>query len=419
LALLEGATGPAGAILDRAEAAIPRTSASATVAGIAIARGRLCLANGDVERAVSFCRRAQQLAEGGGLAYERVEALYWLGTALLARGQAQPALDALTEALALSDGATPPVALALCAAEDGRLLEYGLAAGIDRERLRDIEAFIREHRSGDRHVAPAPGGKRDGPVRPPIAAWLFGPLRIHRGDTFLPPEAWSRDRARELFALLALHPAGLSQEEICGLMWPALPVERAATGLHSAVYAVRRTLGGKASVQYVSGRYRLSDELDLWVDSRAFDVAVRRARAAVGQAAIEALERAVALYRGRLLEDVGWGWTADLRETFQGNFVDAALRLAHQLARTDRARADALAEQVLMLEPGCAAALDILRPEAPGRVRDALRVGAPGAVAMARPELMVVGPARKAVLAGADARASTGRRSRRGVPVHA
>ena len=105
----------------------------------------------------------------------------------------------------------------------------------------------------------------------------------------------------------------------------------------------------------------------MWVDARAFDASLRRARGAIGQAAAEALSEAIELYTGPLLEDTGWGWVEPFRHTYSALANEAALRLSELLVSTDPSRSSALAEQVLAVDPDNIAAFERLVRNAESR----------------------------------------------------
>src|SRR5207248_3290002 len=60
---------------------------------------------------------------------------------------------------------------------------------------------------------------------------------------------------------------------------------------------------------------------------------------------------ALALYQGPLLADIDNDWVDTFRMSYEERHVAATLRLAELTAATDSRRSDALAEQVLTVEP--------------------------------------------------------------------
>jgi DNA-binding SARP family transcriptional activator len=190
---------------------------------------------------------------------------------------------------------------------------------------------------------------------PRVEARLFGAFTLHREGQLVDAGGRKADRAREVFAVLVLHPNGLPDREIAELLWPDMAPQRAIHNLHMAVYLLRRLMGGKPAVRYATGTYQLAPQLELWTDVRDFDSLLAQARRVAVDRAPALLARAVELYRGPLLADAGWGWVEPIRMTYQSRFVAAALWLADLLApreaAKDASQSDALAEQVLAYEP--------------------------------------------------------------------
>jgi DNA-binding SARP family transcriptional activator len=123
---------------------------------------------------------------------------------------------------------------------------------------------------------------------------------------------------------------------------------------------LRRWLGSNASLRFGAGTYQLNPQLQLVADVRTFDASLARAHSANDESSVQALGRAVDVYRGPLLADVAWQWVDPLREAYRARYVAAALRLADLVRNTDLARSDGLAERVIELEPENEAAYERL-----------------------------------------------------------
>ena len=127
--------------------------------------------------------------------------------------------------------------------------------------------------------------------------------------------------------------------------------QRALHNLQMAAYSLRDDLGSKAAVRYGARSYQLNPQLELVADVRAFEASLARARGATGDTLIQALSKALELYRGPLLAEAAWQWLEPVRAAHQSRYVQAALRLAEVLAPLDAARSDGLAEAVLAVAP--------------------------------------------------------------------
>src|SRR5262249_23579245 len=86
-------------------------------------------------------------------------------------------------------------------------------------------------------------------------------------------------------------------------------------------------------------------------DVREFDNALSRARGATGEPLMQALSKALDLYRGPLLADAAWDWLEPVRLEYRSRYVTAALRMAAVLSPLGVARSDPLGEEVIPVAP--------------------------------------------------------------------
>lgn len=350
LAILQEDLLKARELLARAQAESQRLGADASVANAERALGRLHLADGAGERAVSHLEAAVRRGSEVWSPDEQAEALYWLGTAYLKLKRPQPALRCLEQALELIEQTDRPVLLAGPAAENQELLEHGKKVGLRPELLGEVERLSATRR-------PWTGVKQTAPLRvvhatdlPRLDVQLFGSFMFHR-DGELVESGGKKDPPRELLALLVLNPKGLPDETIAEHMRPEMTPERALHNLQQAAYALRHALKCTAAVRFNAKSYQLNPQMVVEADVREFDRALIRARGATGDQLIQALTRAVELYTGPLLPGVAWHWVEPVRAEYQSKFVTAALQLADLVARTDPARSDVLAERVIAVAP--------------------------------------------------------------------
>jgi ATP/maltotriose-dependent transcriptional regulator MalT/DNA-binding SARP family transcriptional activator len=347
--LLQADTQLARDLLARAQAEGQQLGTNVELPAVERALGRLHLVEGASQLALRHFEAALRVARDEWEPDERAVTLYWLGTAHLAVGDAHQAEGALREALTVARDSVGLPILAGPAAEDGRLLRYGQAAGVHPSALGQLDRLAATRR---------PWTGLSGPTLevvsrqelPRLEVRLFGALAVCR-DGQVVQELATRDRARELFALLLLHPDGLPAREITEQLWPDLAPQRAQHNLRMTAYVLRGFLGGKAAVQHARLAYRVAPRLEVWTDTHAFDAALLRSRQTTGAAAQAALEEALGLYRGPLLADSGWEWVAPARAIYQARATAAALRLAGLLAGVDGRRSDALAEWALAVDP--------------------------------------------------------------------
>jgi LuxR family maltose regulon positive regulatory protein len=348
-ALLQGQPGAARQLLARAQSEGQLAGSSAMLAVVDRALGRLNLHDGAASSAISYLESA--LRRGGDIwsPDERAETHYWMGTAYLMLKRVQPANACLERAVALAVDADLPAMLARPVAEDPRLLDASLNQGLHTVFLGKVSRLAATRRPWS---GAAPGDEPRVIVRndlPRLEVQLFGSFRMHcEGELIGKPSR--KDRARELAALLILHPDGLPDAEIGELMFPEKERESAQHNLQMSVYKLRSDLG-KAAIQLSARTYQLNPQLPLDADVREFDAALARARGAVGEARLQHLTHAIELYRGPLAADAGWQWLEPIRLEYRHRFVEASLQLAEALAPVDSRRSDQVAEALLLEAP--------------------------------------------------------------------
>ncbi len=127
-----------------------------------------------------------------------------------------------------------------------------------------------------------------------VAVSLLGSFEV-RVDGALQSVAAVKDRA--LLAVLCLRPGiAHSREELAGLLWGDHGDAQARDSLKHATARLRATLGGSGLGLLVVDRQSIQAELaDLWVDAVEFE-------RLLADGSLDAVEAAVALYRGDLLE---------------------------------------------------------------------------------------------------------------------
>lgn len=190
----------------------------------------------------------------------------------------------------------------------------------------------------------------------PITVRLFGPLRIDVLDVEI--RAGLRRKARELLALLLVHPAGLTPDELVEALWPdddpTLGMQRFRTVLGNLRSTLRERAGlpDDPIVEWSGTHYRVQAELidcDLW----RFEAALTDYTTADDPAAkLNALERATACYEGRFLQGADWTWTVVPRQDLHRRATDAVMALAKLRREADDAEGELAAyERAIALDP--------------------------------------------------------------------
>ena len=186
---------------------------------------------------------------------------------------------------------------------------------------------------------------------------LFGPLSIEEGERSLGPRDLGGSRPKQVLEiLLAARGHLVPTDRLAELVWGDARPQNAAGSLQTFVSVLRRHLAtdGERARELVvteAEAYRFATEL-VALDLDCFDQLLERsAREPTGRAR-EALEHALDLVRGEVLEDEPYtAWALDLRGSYQGRVLGARLDAADAaLAEFDFAAALAHSEAATTLD---------------------------------------------------------------------
>ena len=175
------------------------------------------------------------------------------------------------------------------------------------------------------------------------------------------------DSVRSLLAYLAIETdRDHARRNLAGLLWPELPDHAALSNLRYALSDLRRAVGdtpvspAKPILRVTRDTIRLDPDAGCRIDVRQFEQLCDEARAlGEGEAACAALEKAVALYRGPLLEGFSLrdsaafeDWLFWTREQYQRKALCALRRLVAMYEIAGRYEAaQAAARRQVQLEP--------------------------------------------------------------------
>ena len=170
-------------------------------------------------------------------------------------------------------------------------------------------------------------------VEAPIQVDLFGPPMIRLGDEDLSGSL--RRKSRELLIFFLLHPQGVGREQALEALWPETDPDQAAEKFWAQLGDIRRSLRHESNptAKFVdkSGDIYRVDPADFDVDVWRFDRLL--AQADKGDGVREALNGAVDLYRGELLEGIYYEWAGELRDYFRSRLMDVLAKLAEACER--------------------------------------------------------------------------------------
>jgi DNA-binding SARP family transcriptional activator len=309
--------------------------------------GQVQMAQGDYLLAVPFFERAGRAASGAQAQFcwclaHLARALHHFeaGDAVVGRQQLSAGL-ALARELNWQNffRACPRVAAQVCAA--------GLEHHIET-------AFVHE-------VIHARGLDA---VRPDLAAWPW-PIRVRTLGRFQieldgAPLVFAGRVARKPLELLqfviASGGSDISASTVMFALWRELEGDKARAAFNVAMHRLRKLLAHDDAVVLKLGRLSLNPKC-VWVDCLAFeqlaDVAWAAAAGTLGAPAVQAAQRAVAMYGGHFLgETEDEPWQMAYRSRLASKFKRCVGALAcHGLGQGDIAAVRALLERALELDP--------------------------------------------------------------------
>lgn len=169
-----------------------------------------------------------------------------------------------------------------------------------------------------------------------LSVSLFGKLQVRLDEEPL-VDSMPR-KAQELLAYLLLHRRNHSREKLATLLWPCGTTKRAKTYLRKALWQLRQSIepddADRGSVLRADGDWvQIHLESEVWVDVVVFESAFNEMRdcaaSDITSAQREALEEAVSLHTGDLLENWYQEWCLKERERLK----DMLLRMLDRLTR--------------------------------------------------------------------------------------
>src|SRR5215213_8854331 len=156
---------------------------------------------------------------------------------------------------------------------------------------------------------------------PAIQVRLFGSPELRFDGAALPP--LESARTESLLAYLLLHrDAPQPRQRLAFLLWPDSSEPQARTNLRHLLHNLRRSLPDPDRYLEVTQRtLRWRDDAPWWLDVAAFEDALDRADRE-GQA-VGALQEAVELYGGDLLQSGYDEWLLEEREWLRRRYLEA------------------------------------------------------------------------------------------------
>ncbi len=170
---------------------------------------------------------------------------------------------------------------------------------------------------------------------------LFGAVRLHCGDRPF-SGGFRTQKSKELFAFLVLgRERSFPRSVLATVFWGDHPEPEARSNLRHNLSDIRKLLRNNgiepdSYLQIGSDEIAFNPSVDFWLDVAEFemhcDMAESGPQGPLGREGKEALERALELYRGELLDSVYENWCQHQREALRDRFLNglASLMQYHQ-----------------------------------------------------------------------------------------
>lgn len=171
------------------------------------------------------------------------------------------------------------------------------------------------------------------PPRPALEIIGFGDSIVRRDGTLVSSADWTYLKSKELFFYLLSNPAA-TKAQIGLVLWAEASPAQLRSNFHRTMHHLRKALAHPDWITFENERYGVDPSLHYWFDVQTFETQLEHARQlAHGDStsqttAIQALVRAIDLYRGDFLADLDGGdWIVLTREELRKQFLDALLTL--------------------------------------------------------------------------------------------
>jgi LuxR family maltose regulon positive regulatory protein len=361
LSLQLGDLGSAREKIDRLIEARERVGDKMGVTTAKLVRGRVMLAEGNLEGARSELLPALGYFREHRLNYYEAQASMALASCDYRAGREREALEHLRRAIDLA------------ARYD---YEYWLKRQVEQHReifsnaeaAELLPADLRAHLSTAAHLEPEPAQASPAIVVSQNAVTdltinMLGPVEIFRDPARpMAADAWTTKRARDILCYIASRRhRRASKDVIIDTFWGEAEFEVVEKNFHPTISHIRKALNSNQPLKqnfllYRDGDYQLNQSFTYWIDTAEFDrllsegEAARRAREF--ERCIDAYERAVALYRGEFMQGSYDDWVEEQRTYYREQY----LRLLESLAAVaqkseDWPRVLNLTQQILREDP--------------------------------------------------------------------
>lgn len=169
-----------------------------------------------------------------------------------------------------------------------------------------------------------------------LLVYCLGSFRVYKDDQLI--EKWPGNKCKQILKYMVVNRnTPTNQEVLMELFWPGMDSKGARRNLYQAIYSLRQALQDSGEdYPYIlteENSYRLNSEIDLWVDSEAFDLHYQNAQTSIAsdrrEEAVREFQMAEDLYLGEFLaEDRYEDWPLVHRENLKNAYLDALDQLS-------------------------------------------------------------------------------------------
>jgi DNA-binding SARP family transcriptional activator len=163
-----------------------------------------------------------------------------------------------------------------------------------------------------------------------ISIQLFGQLCVRRNEQVV--GGFEAHKVQELFCYLLLHRhQSLSRESLANLLWPDCTTTQSKKKLRQALWHLQSALGSQTETVHnrvllvEPERVQMNAEAGIWLDVSVFEKAFEFVQSLAGHELdaqkAQALQKAVEIYQGPLLEGCYEDWCLYERERFQNMYL--------------------------------------------------------------------------------------------------
>ncbi|MGH7724169.1 MAG: tetratricopeptide repeat protein [Candidatus Eiseniibacteriota bacterium] len=169
---------------------------------------------------------------------------------------------------------------------------------------------------------------------PAVRLQLFGPPCLLVHGRSVPASSWRSQRAFHILIQLALHPRGMTRDELLECFWPGRQLAAGRRNFHPTLSYLRRVLPRASCSPLVRDgeTYRLDSEYalscDLWEFERALETSRRAGKKSDAHDRRAALETAAGLAARPLLEGLYGNWADEVQARTNDRVESVLLELA-------------------------------------------------------------------------------------------